>query len=252
MYMKKTSLWLILFLVVLFLVITAQPALAAPGGKIVSGLFKSAFGKVLLVIVFFVFLPIIVYTWIKEKSAEENTLKQLDKLAAIDPNFDWIQLRKRITDCFNRVHAAWRAEDMSVASQWMTSWYWQNQQLVYLNQWAQRGLVNYCHVKIIRTIRPLHLKYQPNDNGTSDGSRLVVSITANMEDFLADRTTGKIVEGAKGYDDTEHVWTFILQDHRWVVENIEEGSTSLTYAQLPPEVPDVLPGKPAIMNAFSR
>jgi hypothetical protein len=58
------------------------------------------------------------------------------------------------------------------------------------------------------------------------------------------------VEGAKGYADTEFVWTFILQQGKWVVSNIEEGSMSLSYAKLMPEVPDVLPAKkPAVASA---
>jgi hypothetical protein len=59
---------------------------------------------------------------------------------------------------------------------------------------------------------------------------VVISITANMEDYLAERATGKIVEGKKGYASTEHVWTFLLQYGKWVVGNIEEGTMSLTYA----------------------
>ncbi len=82
-------------------------------------------------------------------------------------------------------------------------------------------------------------------NSTADGSRLVVSITAKMDDYLALRATGKIVEGKKGFADTEHVWTFILQNGNWVVGNIEEGSMSLSYARLPAEMPEVLPGRTA-------
>ena len=130
---------------------------------------------------------------------------------------------------------------MSEASEWMTSWYWQNQQMAYLNQWERDGLVNHCRVKSISKIRPLFLEYEQSE-GSSEDSRLVVSITANMEDYLAQRATGKIVEGKKGYADTEHVWTFILQKGKWVVANIEEGSMSLSYAGLKSEVPEMLPG----------
>jgi hypothetical protein len=63
-----------------------------------------------------------------------------------------------------------------------------------------------------------------------------------MEDYLARRDTGNIVEGKKGYADTEHVWTFVWQNGKWVVANIEEGSMSLSYAGMPAEVPDLGPG----------
>jgi len=245
MTMKKSYLWYALLIVALLLLLSPDAALAAPGGKIVSGMFKSFWGKILLLVLVIIFSPIIAYVLIREHFAQKRTLKLLKQLAAVDPNFDWIRLKDRVTDCYHRVHAAWRQEDMSEASEWMTGWYWQNQQLAFLNQWERDGLVNHCRVKSIGKIRPLFLRYEQNENGTSNGSRLVVSITANMEDYLAERATGKIVEGAKGYEDTEHVWTFDLRDGKWVVANIEEGSMSLSYAKMPSEVPEQLPARTA-------
>lgn len=241
--MKKSWFWLVLLMLALALVFWPESALAAPGGKIVSGLFKTPFGRVLLAVLVVVLSPLIAYVMIKERIAEKRTLKLLRTLAAGDVRFDWMTLRDRITDCYHRVHAAWRAEDMSEASEWMSSWYWQNQQLAYLNQWELDGLVNHCRVKSISKIRPLFLKYAPAEEGSSDASRLVVAITANMEDYLARRDTGKIVEGKKGYADTEHVWTFTWQNGKWVVANIEEGSMSLSYARLQAEVPQGLAGR---------
>jgi hypothetical protein len=239
--MKKSLFWIVLLLIIAAVVFCPDSAYAAPGGKIVSGLFKTTVGRIILAVLVVVLSPVIAYVMIKEKIAEKRTLKLLKQISKSNPNFDWLPLRDRITDCYHRVHAAWRAEDMSEASDWMTSWYWQNQQLAYLNQWERDGLVNHCRVKGISNIKPLFLKYQFKD-GTPDGSRLVVSITANMEDYLAKRDTGEIVEGAKGYEDTEHVWTFILQQGKWVVGNIEEGSMSLTYAGLKSEVEGLLDG----------
>lgn len=239
--MKKSSFWLAIFLVTIFIVLCPDSASASPGGKIVSGLFKSTWGRILLGVLTATLLPVLVYAVIKERVAEKRTLKHLARLEKLDPHFNWTRVKERVTDCYHRVHAAWRAEDMSEASDWMTNWYWQNQQLAYLNQWERDGLVNRCHVKSIGKIRPLFLHFKQDDERTCSGSKLVVSITATMEDYLEDRATGKIVEGAKGYSDTEHVWTFELKQGRWLVANIEEGSTSLNYAGMAAEVPDVLP-----------
>jgi hypothetical protein len=244
-FMKKPFFWIALLLVLVVILLCPASALAAPGGKIVTGLFKTPLGKVLLAILAVVLSPLIAYVMIKEHIAQKRTLKLLRQIAPTNPVFDWMTLRDRITDCYHRVHAAWRAEDMSEASEWMTSWYWQNQQLAYLNQWERDGLVNHCRVKGISKIRPLFLSYRSAEDGAADGSRLVVSISAKMEDYLAQRATGKIVEGKKGYADTEHVWTFVLQKGKWLVANIEEGSMSLSYARLPVEVPQGLPVKAA-------
>jgi hypothetical protein len=247
--MKKSFFWYALLILTILLFLSPDAALAAPGGKIVSAAFKSTWGKILLLILCIIFSPIIAYVLLKEHFAEKRTLKHLKQLAAVDANFNWLRLKDRVTDCYHRVHAAWRQEDMSEASDWMTSWYWQNQQLAFLNQWERDGLVNHCRVKSIGKIRPLYLSYESDESGTSNGSRVVISITANMEDYLAERTTGKIVEGAKGYEDSEHVWTFELREGKWVVANIEEGSMSLSYAKLKSEVPVVFPAREAQQTA---
>ena len=116
----------------------------------------------------------------------------------------------------------------------MTPWYWQNQQLAHLNRWEREGLINHCRIKSLKSIRPLFLQPEKQD-GARSGSRLVVSVTTCMEDYLAERGTGKVVEGSKGFADTEHIWSFELRGKQWVVANIEDGSLSLTYAQMVPK-----------------
>src|SRR6266850_455794 len=102
MPMKKSWLWIGLVLVVLILVMTPEHAWAAPGGKIVSGIFKTTWGKVLLAVVVVVLSPVIAYVMIKERIAEKKTIGHLRRLAAIDPNFDWMTLKDRVTDCYHR------------------------------------------------------------------------------------------------------------------------------------------------------
>lgn len=217
------------------------PAWAAPGGKIVSGLFKSFWGKVLLGLLVIVVLPLIIWTLLKEARARKQTLALMHRLAPLSPNFEWLAVRERIADCFTRVHAAWTDERMEDASAWMTDWYWRNQQMAVLDRWKRENLVNHCTVKKVTGVKPLHLAYR-NDDGEHGGSRLVVLISATMEDYLAERDTGKVVEGKKGFGGADFVWTFSLEDGQWLVSNIEDASFSLTYAGLPKELPEVLPG----------
>lgn len=233
---------------IFFGLIHPQVAFAAPGGKIAvkmfSGLFKGVFGKILLAIVIIVCLPLIpyiIYVYLKESLASRRTFKDLQRLSQVSDKFDWLQVKERVTECFHKVHSAWRKEDMQEAAGWMTNWYWQNQQLAYLDQWEKDGLVNHCRVKSIVNIKPLFLRYR-NNGGVFDGSRLVVSITANMEDYLVERNTGNIVQGEKGYNNVEAIWTFIIEDGNWIVANIEESHMALAYAKLANEVPAILQG----------
>ena len=235
--------WPVVFLVLAvaaMLVLGPDPVLAGPGGKIASGFVKTFWGKVVLGALVILLLPLILWVAVQEHRASKRALADLARLRALDPAFDWLTLKDRVAECFHRVHSAWRKEDMAQASDWMTDWYWQNQQLAHLDQWAERGLVNRCTVKSVGRIRPLHLACRSRD-GDFSGSRLVVGGTAKMEDYLEDRASGKVVEGKKGYADTETVWTFALHRGLWRVATIEEDSVSLMYARMRNELPEMLP-----------
>jgi hypothetical protein len=232
-------------LILTFLLITglaflfwSEPALAGPGGTIAGAVAKTFWGKVAIAALFVFFLPLIIYVNIKEKISERRARSDLRYMAAYDPHFDWLKLRERIQDCFFRIHSAWSKEDVSEASEWMTDWYWQNQQMVYLNRWEQEGLINHCAVKRIKSIRPLLFVHR-NDTGPHDGSLLAVSITADMQDYLARRGGGEVVEGDRKWKDVETIWSLTMENGNWKVSNIEEGCSSLEYAKLVKELPPI-------------
>lgn len=238
--MNKT-LQILTIITTILLIIMIEPAFASPGGKIASAMLQTFWGKIILFFLILLFLPLILYTVIREYLAQRHTLNDLQKLNKINSLFDWVTVQERITESFYQIHTAWSKEDMTEASDWMTDWYWKNQQMVYLNQWAKEGLINHCRIKKISDISPLFLACR-GDEKTPTGSRLVVSITAKIEDYLAKRETGEIVEGRKGFNDVETIWTFVIQNNQWKVANIEEGVLSLDYAQLTNELPAYIKG----------
>jgi hypothetical protein len=120
----------------------------------------------------------------------------------------------------------------------MTPWYWQNQQLAHLDRWEAEGLRNVCKVRRVRNMRPLLFAHR-NDGAEHEGSVLVVAIEAHMQDYLEERASGKVVEGSKSWKDVETLWTFTLLGGRWVVSAIEEGSLSLSYADLARQLPPI-------------
>jgi hypothetical protein len=247
----KTYQRYILLLVLFTTVIEVQEALAGPGGKILKELFSSPLGKIVGVVLGIILLPFIIYVRVKEAMGTKRTYRDLKTLAVSHPEtFEWFNVKNRITEVFGRVHSAWRKEDMSNAAEWMTSWYWQNQQLMYLDRWQEQGLVNVCNVRAVKSIDPLHLNC--SNRKDFEGTRLVASITANMEDYLAERESGNVVEGKKGYKDGETVWTFLLENGKWKAENIEEGSVSLSYAKLQNVMPTFSTAKDVGVYGESR
>lgn len=216
-----------------------EPALAGPGGKIAKATFETFWGKVALGILTIIFLPLILNMVIREKIAERRAHKDLRYMADMDPSFDWLRIKQRATDCFHRVHAAWSKEDVAEAAEYMTDWYWQNQQLAFIDRWEREGLVNHCNVKRMGAVKPLLFVHRNDDGVAHEGSMLVLSMTAKMQDYLAERASGKVVEGSKRYKDVETVWSFTMIDGKWRVSEIEEDSYTLAYAKLGKTLPRI-------------
>ena len=96
----------IFYFLVFSLLFYPTVAFAGPGGKIAKIIAETFWGKVILIGLTIIFLPLIIYMLLKEHRAKKRVLKDLEVLATVSPDFDWIKLRKRIQDCFYRVHAA--------------------------------------------------------------------------------------------------------------------------------------------------
>jgi hypothetical protein len=232
--MKKVAV-VVLLMSLLFFV---EPALAGPGGKIVSAAFETFWGRIALGGLVILFSPLIAYVLITEKLAERRTMKDLRFMAGYSVAFDWLKIRERAKDCFLRVHAGWENEDLADASAWMTDWYWQNQQLAHLNRWKRDGLRNVCEVKKVKSLKPLLFVHR-NQYAQHGDSMIVVSIQSEMKDYLENRASGKLVEGSKRFKDVETLWTFTLQDGVWRVSDIEQGNMSFAFAKLSRKLPNI-------------
>jgi predicted lipid-binding transport protein (Tim44 family) len=220
------------------MLLAMEPALAGPGGKIASAAFETFWGRIILGVLTIFFLPLIIMVVVREKLAERRTRKDLRYMARYSPLFDWLKIQERAKDCFHRVHSGWGKEDLSGVSQWMTDWYWQNQQMAHLNRWKEEGLENICDVKKITNIRPLLFVHRNHDQGHED-SMVVISIEARMKDYLQERNSGKVVEGSKRYKEVETIWSFTVENGAWKVSDIEEDTMSLAYAKLVKELPAI-------------
>ena len=236
--MKTDMKQIVAFVFCILIIFAIEPALASPGGKIASAAFGTFWGRVVLSILLVVFLPFIIYALIQEKLSERRARKDLRFMAGYSSLFEWLKIQERAKECFFRVHAGWKDEDLSSVSHWMTDWYWQNQQLVYLDKWKKEGLVNICDVKKITYIKPLLFVHR-NHGTEHEDSMVVISIEANMKDYLQERNTGKIIAGNKQYKEIRTIWSFTLKNGIWKVSDIEEGSMSLAYTKLVKDLPAI-------------
>jgi hypothetical protein len=229
---------IVISLIIVSVVFVAEPAFAGPGGKIASAVYESFWGRVLFVFLFIAFLPLIVLNSIKRNIAERRARKDLAFLTRHSDLFDWLTLQQRFKDSFARVHSGWQDENLADVSSWMSDWYWKNQQQVYLDKWKKAGLVNICDVKKIQNIRPILVSHKNNDNNHLD-SKIVVSITAKMNDYLQNIETKKIVEGSKEYKAVTTIWIFTLEDNGWKVSGIEESASIMQFVKMQKNLPPI-------------
>ncbi len=235
----KRQHFLIFALLVVMVLLVVDPVYAGPGGAIAKAITKTFWGKLLMLILVIIFAPLIIYVLIRERIGVFYTKRTLSKIAAVDRRFNWLDLEKDIRNAYSRVHTAWDKEDMSAVQEYVSSWYWQNQQLVYLDEWKSRNLHNVCHLKTIGRIKPLYIELSEYDQ--FEGTRIAFSIFGEIEDYLIDNESRQIVEGSRGYQEVEKVWIFELTDGKWLLDDIRDGSLSLAFAKMKNSIPENLP-----------
>lgn len=235
--MKRNQI-LTIVLVILVLFFFIDPIYAGPGGAIAKGLFKTWWGKILLIGLTVILLPLIIYVKFREFFAVKNAKKELLKVGKINKDFSWLNLDKNVRNIFSRVYVAWGHEDMKEVSSYVSHWYWQNQQQVYLDEWKRNNLRNICKLDGIRNVKPLYLEITENDN--QEGSRIAFCIEANISDYLINKTSGKIVKGRRGYQEEEKIWIMEYTDGKWLLDDIQEGQLSLAFAKMKNSIPESL------------
>lgn len=87
-----------------------------------------------MVVLTIVLLPLIIYINMKEFFVTRKNKKILNQLGVINRDFTWLTLNKSVKNAFQRVYLAWNREDMQEVSELVSSWYWQNQQIVHLDE----------------------------------------------------------------------------------------------------------------------
>lgn len=232
--MTKKQLILTLFVIVFLFWV--DPMYAGPGGYIAKGLFKTFWGKILLSALAVILLPLLVYIRLVEFRKARKIKKILNTIALQNREFSWMQLEKEYSNIIRRVYNAWSNEDMGEVKQYVNNWYWQNQQLVFLEQWKRENLKNVSRLKVIEKLKPLYLELTTNDNW--EGTRVAVLVQVDAEDYLMERDTQKVVQGNKGYQNLEYIWMFEYTDGKWLLDNIREGNFSLQFAKLEDIVPE--------------
>ena len=228
-----------IILALTFFIFQCGELLAGPGGKIAKELFDSPLGKIVGVFLFIVLSPLIAYLWYKKNKSIRSTKKKMAMLSQINYEvFDEINLKNRMTDIFRRVHKAWSEKDVTDCEAYMTSWYMQNQQSVFLDEWKRKGMMNVCSIQEVNSVNPIHIRI--TENPDFDGSRIMYAIDANMEDYLVKIDDSSVVEGKKGFKDVETVWTLRLDNNVWKVDNIEQSVAISSYAKMDSELSDNL------------
>jgi len=219
-----------------FFLIAQTSAWAGPGG-IVKAAVATPIGRAITLLLAIIFSPIIIYYAIKRAKQIRRTKEDMARLSALYPQYKWLDIKDRATATFQWVWSAWNRQKMEVSSNFTTSWYMQNQQML-LDDWAARGVENVCRIEKIKSIEPLFVQHNEANGG--DGSRLVLYISASVVDYVQDIATGKVVQGDKKVSDMQTVWTFVWQENAWQLNLIEPDTMEWSYLAMPNELPSAL------------
>lgn len=233
--MTKKHFEIITIILVVILLFSVDPVYAGPGGTVVKALFKTWWGKLLMILLAIILLPLIIYSRIIEFIKVRQTKKELLKIGLNNNEFSWLNMEKNISNIFTRTYLAWSNEDMSEVKNYVNHWYWQNQQLVILDRWKKENIKNICSLERIKNIKPLYIEISDQQN--QEGSKIVVQITASIEDYLIERNTKKIVKGNQGYIDESHIWILEFTEGKWLLDNIVTADYSLAYLKTANVIP---------------
>ncbi len=214
------------FLIGLLLLAPAS-AQAGPGGEIVELAFKTTIGKIILGILAIIFLPLIIYVYVREMIGVRRTKADLKQLAQQYPEFAWKSIDARVREIAQRLYTAWDSGDLANCfADLSPDYFWAQQEI--LDRWREEGKHNVVELKKVKQIKPLFVRTEDEESL----SILAISITMNLRDYLLNTRTGKIIKGRKKVvTDHEAVWILVLDENRWMLHSIEEGTDSLSYAK---------------------
>lgn len=217
---------------------TFRSLLADTGLENVTDFLETPLGKLVVFLFCCVFIPVFSYLLVKRFVAAKRVFKILDSLARHNKFFVWRNIRENITATFLTVHKAWSAQDLTPVNDMLTAKFLADPAHKFDNDWAEKGFANFCKVEFITMIKPLYFSLYTRDN--CNGTRLVAMIGAVVRDYLYEVESGAIVEGDPNFKSIDNIWTFVLQDGKWLVENIEESLFELEYANLMKKAPSNL------------
>ena len=168
------------------------------------------------------------YFFIKSKLREARVIKDLQFMAQHSHYFEWPKLKMRAIDCFYRHHGPWGQEDIGDVPLWMTEAFWEEHKVQKMLKSDQDQYLNVCNVQSVSNVKPLLFAHH-NLGGKDEGSRIVLAITAKMQNYDVDKRTGKVVKGAESFRNVTQVWTLELVNARWVISRVEDEKAADAY-----------------------
>ena len=111
-----------------------------------------------------------------------------------------------------------------------------------LDRWKNENLKNVCKLQSISRIKPLYLEISEEKN--LEGSKIAFSITGNIEDYLINRDSKRVVEGKKGFNDETKIWIMEYTNGSWLLDDIRNDEFSLSFGKMENVVPSCEKNQP--------
>lgn len=224
---------LLVCLVGMCLFVFCQEADAGIGGQFARKALSTKFGRIgglvvggLMLLAAIILLPLILYVKLREWSGIRKTKRDLETLSARFPWFAWPEIQGRIKKAVKEIAKVWSAGDLSSVSSYMTPEYLASQQDL-LDRWKDEGKDVTYRLEKIRKVVPLAVRVEDEESYSWIRALVVVDCV----DYLRDGATKEVVKGEVGVTHGfESIWCFVYRHEEWLLNGIEEGSSSLAWA----------------------
>lgn len=216
---------LLLVCVVVAIVIVPEALFAGPGGEIVEAVFKTTWGRIILLVLVIVLGPVIAYVMVREAIEVRRTRRDLAQLAERWPYFEWEVIEERVEQAVKLLYRLWNTGDISGAAGYLDPECLQSQQDI-LDRWRDEGKRNVCRLVKLKKVRPLWVSVE--DEGSY--SIVVVEIDMALIDYLEVVESGKRLKGKNEDRGSSAIWVMGYDGEEWRLLSIEADDESLVYA----------------------
>ena len=124
------------------------------------------------------------------REGPEEGLLTLEQYQALDPAFDWEEMKQKLSDLYVEMQQKWQDRDIEALRPWFTDVYF-SQLERQVADYRSRGIINYVREPTVLRIELEGVREEP------DADELLVLLRGQLIDYKVREDTGKLISGSR-------------------------------------------------------